>query len=293
MLAGMVLAVGALSLLLLPYQQRHAGERREASYRFEQLRSANPPSECASTKTGFERFLCAAKVIAATQLSARDQSDLRAQQEMSEWTYALLLLAILGNAVTILGVVYVARTLGAAVQANEGFAQASQRELRPYVFPGATSANATWDDSVVPPVVLDSQFKITWKNVGQTPATRVRTWLSIKAFPVGTTPESIGFADLGTFRSPAAPLGPTQEFEGRVFVSMADLTACWQGTQDLYYWGWIEYDGLLDGVRHRTESCNQIHLKSDPNLRGPGQMSTSHFALFNGTDDDCLHQPKT
>lgn len=102
---------------------------------------------------------CRAHLQQAPYEKSAEYYDLKAQQEMAEWALVMLL-------VTSIGVVFVALTLKAAADANEGFKASAEADLRPYVFVAGVRSEKLTDAAGVKCVRL----KIGMKNLGRTPA---------------------------------------------------------------------------------------------------------------------------
>jgi hypothetical protein len=91
----------------------------------------------------------------------REEQDLKAQRDMATWAFWMLF-------VTAIGVAFVARTLRAALDANKGFALASQQQLTAYVLgenPQILQVFTPKDQTK-----YRLQFQMKLKNTGQTPA---------------------------------------------------------------------------------------------------------------------------
>lgn len=115
--------------------------------------------------------------------------DLKAQQDVAEWAYSSLWISVLGVALTGTGIVFIALTLNetrkattaankaadAAVKANEGFIDSSERQMRAYITV-ATATAFRAEHSELTPHDADS-FRIhclvEFKNCGLSPALKV------------------------------------------------------------------------------------------------------------------------
>jgi hypothetical protein len=191
------------------------------------------------------------------------------------------------------GIAAATTSADAALAANAHAAEVSELQLRPYISFDeyrfiAEVQRAAPDD------VLRYQLVLVWRNSGQTPATRIKTWLSVQAFDPGTGPAEIDFPDLGDFTDIAAPKGPGTTFHSRVPIEVSDLEAAAARTRDVYYWGWVEYsDQFASTVRHRTEICALIRVGGEPRVRDAASLSDVYRTRFNAMDTDCVHAPKT
>jgi hypothetical protein len=168
----------------------------------------------------------------------------------------------------------------------------AQFELRPYII----NDGLTWS-WLHAPDNLDKihswRFELKWKNSGQTPGRNVHCWVNIQSFPKGATPESIGFADTSNYESRGNPVGPGQSFPSRLTIPLAELIATWNNERDLYYWAWVEYDGITPNARHRSEACARLELKSNPATDKKLVIVDIVATRFNAMDGECIHKPKT
>lgn len=146
----------------------------------------------------------------------------------------------------------------------------------------------------VRPAELESwRVGLIWKNAGQTPAQNVRARINVDTFPIGLSPESTNFTDIGQFDDVSNPLGPNQSFSSSLEVPLQKWVDAWEGRAALYYWAWIEYDGININTRHRTEVCSELVPKSDPRERDDFKVIDKVSTRFNAMDAECVHQPKT
>ncbi len=113
---------------------------------------------------------CIREKIQATQESQRAQDDLKAQQEMADWAFWMIVASVAAVVVTATGVVYVAATLGqtrkgvqAAVDVVDVTREMNQRQMRAYV--GIVKGEASLDKTTG-----KLHYRVTIENTGQTPA---------------------------------------------------------------------------------------------------------------------------
>lgn len=232
----------------------------------------------------------------------RGEYDLEAQREMADWAFAMLLASCAGVLITGVGVYYVAQTLKATHDAVGETARASlaaetavevtrvsaQRQLRAYV----SSTNVNW--TLVRKQVGDApgiyQIFVHWKNCGQTPAKRCKTWTSYEVRKTNPPPD-FDYPDKELpfeSRSETVTIGPGQDFRGNVAIPTSIIPLV-DNTNRIFVWGWIEYDDVFDDTpRRRTEICVRINVSEDGT-----KIQASAIGPFNGVDEGCRHQPKT
>ena len=125
------------------------------------------------------------------------------------------------------------------------------------------------------------QIEVTWKNMGVTPARRATACLGMQAFD-GPMPEDFDFHDL-IEPTMVGSIGP-----GATIVSRYRLPVAQFGTpgayRQVYYWGWLEYDGFDEAPRSRTEICAKLEWDNDPRTIGVNFTDTFQ-ARFNGSVD--------
>lgn len=298
-LIGLGLAIG--------YRYQHADNRDQAA---EDSANAGPKkfiAECAPVpKPGAPPCVMYAEEPEGADEYAKQ--DLKAQQDMAEWAFAMFWASMAGVAITFVGVLYVAATLNetrnataaaqtaanAAHDANAGFQSASRRELRAYV---------SHADMVCDPVPMQDEggritgynVGILWKNNGTTPGRRVRVKTNVATLR-DQLPPNFEFEDHTptTTESPSLAIGPQCERKAAGFVPISNLIAVWRKAERLYVWGWVEYSDVFeDAPRHRTEACFELVILSNPDTPSGFRLDAPHWKVFNGADEDCLHQPKT
>lgn len=225
------------------------------------------------------------------------RNDLQAQQDMATWALGVFLVSVGTLSATLIGVVLLWLTLRAtraavshAAAANRGFVTHSQTELRPYVSVDSLSFEYLHDPSD-PNKIIQYRLNLIWKNAGQTPARKVRGQINAALFATGVTPEEFDFPDYSA-ASHTRPIGPNQTISTRTVIPVDWFSDAYVGKADLFYWGWVEYDGF--GQRHRTEICSQIMIHADPADKNAYQFMRDAFrTAFNSSDEDCVHQSKT
>lgn len=170
--------------LLAAYRAQHANERTHASqYKhdsangvvIECLSRVDPPSFT-------EGIICLANAIEANREAKRSDYDLKAQQEMAEWAFGMLLVSIAGLAVTTIGVLFVLQSLRLARAAVDRAAEANRLSQEAIIVD-----QRAW---IVTELILDGDLEITetgmglgvravHKNIGKTPALNVHTHIDM------------------------------------------------------------------------------------------------------------------
>lgn len=135
---GLIILLGASTLgfvvswgLFESYQQEHAKERESVSNNDESV-AARQIDICQRSMRDdglAQGLICLANVVGAEAETKKSEYDLKAQQEMAEWAFGLLLVSIFGLIFTALGVILVWLTF----RATRDTVTAMQREQRPWV----------------------------------------------------------------------------------------------------------------------------------------------------------------
>ena len=278
---GGFVAVICLISLLSPWIAELAGGQNIRVSQAQHATSQLPPaaehqSECSKSENA---ELCA-------QVRMADAAESQSYINLVGVILLFLTLGFTGWAALAAG-----RAAEAATTANVQHEKFTAAQLRPYITPGGLDLK--WLHATDKPTEIEWwRISLIWKNSGQTPARNIRAWLSADVFDKGSTPESIGCADLGTFETTASPLGPGQTFPARLPVLLEKFVAVWQGQKDFYYWGWVEYDSFAGDVRRRTETCVRLFPMRDP-TRTDCLWNDVVATRFNAIDDECVHKPKT
>ena len=169
---------------------------------------------------------------------------------------------------------------------------ASERQLRPYLFVDQTIWYWIWDVNNRDKIV-SWRFNVFWKNVGQTPAGRVRTRANLQVFDSAEPPSDFGFPDVGEIISErAGSIGPGQSIQNMVHISIDDAIAIYNREKSAFIWAWSEYSASRIGPRFRTEWHGRIIVMQDPREKD----CIFQFLIerdFNGYDESCFHDPET
>lgn len=164
-------------------------------------------------------------------------------------------------------------------------------QLRPYVT--STDLQRHWMHEPEDTNLIHSwRIGVVWENSGQTPATGVFACLNAEFFSDGLTPESVNWSDSAHFATQARDLGPGQRFVSRLEIPIDKFVRAWKGEGTVYYWAWVEYDGLQPTLRHRTEVCGTVRFTTDP-TKIDALTADSFETAFNAADARCVHKPKT
>jgi hypothetical protein len=167
---------------------------------------------------------------------------------------------------------------------------------RAYVFADSHNMRqATGDDPLRP-----FHFTAVWKNTGRTRTVRARNHISWSALKTPLPPD-FQFPDLGAH--PTAPLliAPGAAIMGqRVDIPHQVIAEAMEGKNQLYAWGWCEYNDVFPGTqRHRTEFCvklERVEVADAPGVpAGQRRISVQfvHHHQYNGADEDCLKRVQT
>jgi hypothetical protein len=240
----------------------------------------------------------------------RDYADLCQQWRTAEetlrsarWAAPLFwanVATILGLVATIVLSIFATLAATRAAKSAENSVVTAQdtakQELRPYVF--VDQYEFHWMNPPGRPNTLD-HWRVTavWKNSGQTPAHNIDTTIAAGFFENGKSPADIDFPDVLDLKVPAIDTdagvcAPGQSVLSRLALPTDGLVRAWKGEGAVYYWGWIEYDGIAGMPRHRSEVCRQVILHGDP-MKKDTKFTDLIKTAFNAMDDRCLRKPKT
>lgn len=118
------------------------------------------------------------------------------------------------------------------------------------------------------------RFWVVWENAGNTPVERMFNQINGSIRPKD---EEFVF-DFETVAPQPIALGPGAEMNsGFVEFPAALIIQAHQGQNDLFLWGWAEYNDFLEGTpRHGLEFCFKVRIEG--NLK-PGECAV-HFDLY-------------
>ncbi len=173
------------------YRFQHSNERIQAA-KYEYEGAKDYVEGCLhGVAPSFDKGVaCLAEGIEANREAKRSEYDLRAQQDMAEWAYAMFLVTGGGTAIAIFGIVLVFFTFGEARQTNVISREMGQRELRAYV--GIEKTEITGVEIGSAP-----KAKLSFVNSGSTPAydLKITAYIQIRAYPTLETAFTIAPLD--------------------------------------------------------------------------------------------------
>ena len=192
---------------LLAYQQDHEEERRDAaSYSVEA--GSELFAHCAG-RAEPDAFVCVAKAQEADREDRERQHDLKAQQDVAEWTAAGAILAGLGLIVTAAGLFYLARTLDETRRSTAVAREIGQKQIRAYLSFGRAEVmheEFVSGEKVIPHL----RFRFRVHNAGQSPARdlqlNIECTISIAEHREVERRSSVGFSDVASGKKQWAPI---------------------------------------------------------------------------------------
>ncbi|MEX0282123.1 MAG: hypothetical protein AB3N13_13150 [Arenibacterium sp.] len=149
-------------------------------------------NECADFD-GAALLECKHDIEQAERDAHRDQKDLKAQRYMALWAFIMAVASLFGLGVTVVGLVFIYRTLKASEKATDAAVQSvavsreiGEAQVRAYLSVDQATVEADNKGHLV--------LKVTLKNSGNSPARRVRQTTRVE-FRTGVRPED----DVGEF----------------------------------------------------------------------------------------------
>lgn len=193
--------------ILAPYQLRHANERNDAANAYTYDPHKEEEITCAGVAPWFDRLVCLFQHIDASREDQRAKYDLQAQQEMAEWSFAILLVSGLTALITGVGVFLVARTLkvsqetlgeaGNATRSAKSAADAAwasirtqekigENQTRALLYVTAAEIDYTEPRNALATLYHDAtefipNIFLCFSNVGQSPPKKAKCTISIRA----------------------------------------------------------------------------------------------------------------
>ena len=215
----------------------------------------------------------------------------------SLWRSMSSLRQVISNqSATVAAAVHAASNAGAIAEktaktAIASYQIATEQQLRAYITvrkatlirPGQSSST-----NELPP--LDSEHIHTYglvailTNNGQTPATNVVINVSCRQLS-NPLPENFDFPDFPLFGH--GIIGSHSELRTPVVRVQAPELENMAPGSDWYFWGWVEYNDVFDGPRHRTEFCFLVDRAFRPSTNEL-VVTFSPYSRFNAIDADCL-----
>lgn len=255
---GAILLVFALSGIgaLLGYQGEHTRDRNEAA---EYSANAGPDQSVFKCVPGPKpgQFACVGNTNPSDAADKYTEHDLRAQQDMAKWAFAMFLASVAGVGVTLIGVFYVAATLdetrnmaeeagrattaaqagaAAALAANRQFSESAEREQRAYV----ALVNAD--------IVVAAGFfvvKVDIKNSGRTPARNPVFRVKAHVQPAHNPTFSLTGATIKNMADFAPGGESSNTFKYDVHLALEEV-GLRNESKFLYVWGDIRYVDVFD-----------------------------------------------
>ncbi len=178
------------------YQENHANERVGAAEHYATASEKIPNSCGAIMDEGsvFDWLVCLGENITADGDAKQAEYDLKAQQDMAEWAFGMLIVTCWLAGITLLGVLFVWRTLSAtkqtlieaekttaaAVKTYETTRDIGEAQVRAYVY----CENAAFE-------ITKNELKVfvVIRNAGQSPAINVSIEGGLDMYILGGHPE--------------------------------------------------------------------------------------------------------
>jgi hypothetical protein len=196
-IAAALLVFGAFSYLSVrEYQKQNTRDRQETSsysaeatekYAADCLKDFKPISTWAN---------CIINSIDANRTAQRANQDLKAQQEMAEWAYALLLLSVGGLVVSGCGLIALFVSLSQTRTVIKDTREIGEKQIRAYLSSDAIKIIFDHNTQAI------LEIKYSWKNFGQSPALKCRLHGAHRFVPFGQSKdpirECIGFLEAQT-----------------------------------------------------------------------------------------------
>jgi hypothetical protein len=218
-----------------------------------------------------------------------------ASEKTAKWAVLGVLGALLGNALLFLNLRIAAQATDAAniaataaKEAVDHARRTSMLELRPYLSPEETNFIRNIRDGEL----ADLAFQFLWRNVGATPARNVRTFIDWRAEDTGFDWNSFHYPEDPSLAGYSGRLGPNGfvKVNSRSSIPVSELIAIAEGRREIYLWGSLEYDGLEQGVRHRSEHSQRLAVPNDPSHPDASYWSYA-VGRHDQSDEDCLYRP--
>jgi hypothetical protein len=202
---------------------------------------------------------------------------------------------ISNQSATVTAAVHAASNAGAiadktAKTAIASYQIATEQQLRAYITVRKAALVRPGKFSTNEPSAVNSEHIHTYglvailTNNGQTPATNVVINVSCQQLS-NPFPENFDFPDSPLFGH--GIIGSHSEHRTPVVRVQAPELENMAPGSDWYFWGWVEYNDVVDGPRHRTEFCFLV----DRTLRSSTNelvVRFSPYSRFNAIDTDCL-----
>lgn len=218
-----------------------------------------------------------------------------ASEQSARWAVLGVLGALLGNVLLFLNLRIAADATDAAKVAAEAAKDAviharesATLELRPYV----ENTYIHFEKWVENGKTRQIEVRLTWRNIGRTPARNIRTIMGWATAQKGHDWSTYKFPERPEWVREGGQIGPdTEVFTFSPFtIPVEELVAVWEATKSLIVYASIEYDGLDSADRHRTEVAFAILVDNDPIL-AQSTYTTRWLSHHRGSDADCKYRP--
>ena len=233
----------------LPYRDEHKQEITEAG----QTNYEDAVASCAIFSDGVAHSDCIINRLDAQKEQKRAEYDLRAQQEMSEWALLMLI-------VTSVGVMYVARTLGAtelALKQNKKAVEASVKAAE--MAERAAFSERPWLCYVgllcgTDPEKTKGVIQVNWSNVGRAPAHNLTGAFDFKLVDPPLDPKRVPIFDVESNPTMTGIIAPNLAFQSLPAVFNRDqLSDIFNARKILLIYTRINYFGVGDQNGYETE----------------------------------------
>ncbi|QYF86986.1 hypothetical protein [Brevundimonas sp. PAMC22021] len=223
--------------------------------------------------------------------------DVLASEQSGRWAVLGVLGALLGNVLLFLNLRIAAQATDAARVAADAALEAvnharetSALELRPYV----ENTHVHFTRWVVDGRIDNVTLRLTWRNVGKTPAKNFRTFIGWAAKPQDFDWSTFDFPERANWTVVGGQIGPEYEvFSNTHFnIPVEEFRRVNAGESSLIFWASMEYDGVDPTVRHRTETSGRLFAEGDPDVEGT-PYNSRFLGLHHGFDADCMYRPSS
>lgn len=194
-----------------------------------------------------------------------------------------------GAFLSFVSIVLVLVALGQTRKANRVASATARHQLRAYIGLAKPDVDIHRD---VGGELVDAKIEVQWRNVGQTPASKIRDRTAWGMFPPSGLPIDFDFP-LRTITEDACDklyLGPTQEFKSvsAQLVTRAEFLEVASGRQRLFIWAAADYVDVF-GDNRRSELATELLVT--PLKDGQHSFGFNAIPQHNGMDEDCLRPP--
>lgn len=265
---------------------------------------------------------CVGKAETSARENQRREQELAAQKVTAWWTQIMGGAALIGMALSAIGVALVwttfreqrratnlakeeadrarndaaesaanakaalaiaARNADSAEKQVELSAETAKRELRAYVLCDETVTNMT---GTLEGVLVSYDIDIHWKNSGSTPATSMKFFVGTINTNCGI-PREFRYIEDNAVESETKALGPGGIAVMTITMPI-DAMRIPQGFES-YFYSWVEYDDAFQEKRRRSEVCYKL-IVGEPVPTRDTRVQILNAGPFNGMDDGC-HMP--